>query len=179
MNHACMLCRMAPGLVQQWLHNNCWCCWHHWQRSLRTRDRGDSAQAFDVALNCTCCTKLCKRLGSIWYTELQLDMQAPPGSGKTLAFLLPIATKLVECGHGRNTRPLSPLALIISPTHELAQQTQLAATPLQQLFGLRSMCVHGGASREQQTVALQQRPHVLIATPGRCGKLLLFFYLCC
>lgn len=98
-------------------------------------------------------------------------MQAPPGAGKTLAFLLPMASSLLEGGQGCNTKPAAPLALIISPTRELAQQIRQAAAPLQQLLGLRCACVHGGASREEQIVKLQQKPHLLVATPGRYQKI--------
>lgn len=35
------------------------------------------------------------------------------------------------------------------------------------LFGLRSACIYGGASREAQDVELEKQPHIVVATPGR------------
>lgn len=78
-----------------------------------------------------------------------------------------MAVRLVEAGHGRDTRPAGPAALAIAPTRELALQTLRALAPLKRAAGLRAACVYGGADRAEQIAALQHNPHALVATPGR------------
>lgn len=97
--------------------------------------------------------------------------KAQPGAGKTLAFLLPLAAQLVEAGHGRHTEPAGPLVIMLAPTRELALQTHIACKPLMPLYGLRSTCIYGGVDKEAQVDALRRRPHLLVATPGRCAVL--------
>ena len=85
---------------------------------------------------------------------------AETGSGKTAAFCLPLAERLTENRGG--TR-----ALILSPTREIALQTQAFLD----LFGadqnLRTVCLIGGVKMGPQIRGLQQRPDVIVATPGR------------
>jgi len=92
---------------------------------------------------------------------------APPGSGKTLAYLLPAAAMLLRTGHSKKTRPPGPLALVLLPTRELAQQVAGVCHRLDGRCGLRSVCLTGGVSKEQQIAALRRGPHIVIATPGR------------
>jgi ATP-dependent RNA helicase RhlE len=84
---------------------------------------------------------------------------AQTGSGKTAAFVLPIAEKLT---HGRGVR-----GLILSPTREIALQTKTFLD----LFGanheLRTACVIGGVKMRPQITALRETPDVVVATPGR------------
>jgi superfamily II DNA/RNA helicase len=101
--------------------------------------------------------------------SVPLHSQAPTGSGKTLAYLLPIASALVAHGHSALSTPAGPVALVLAPTHELAQQIARAAAPLKRLQGLRTCCVHGGVDKAAQAAELARHPHILVATPGRCG----------
>lgn len=97
------------------------------------------------------------------------DVQAlaEPGSGKTLAYLLPAAEMLVKKGHGAATQPDGPLALVMLPTRELAQQVATICRDLRKHSGLRTACITGGTDRQSQLDALGKQPHIVVATPGR------------
>ncbi len=84
---------------------------------------------------------------------------AETGSGKTAAFVLPLAERL---GHGDGLR-----ALIISPTREIALQTQAFVELLGEGHGLTAACLIGGVKMEPQLRAVKKNPDVIIATPGR------------
>ncbi len=83
---------------------------------------------------------------------------AQTGTGKTLAFGLPLIQRLAS---------LSGRALILAPTRELALQINEALLPFLKVSGLTSGVFIGGASMDRQINVLRQRPRVLIATPGR------------
>lgn len=87
------------------------------------------------------------------------------GSGKTAAFLLPalerLQTPAVNKGRG-------PRVLVLTPTRELALQVQDAA----HLYGsglrrMRTACLVGGSSYDQQLRQLSQPVDIVVATPGR------------
>ena len=85
---------------------------------------------------------------------------APTGTGKTLAFLLPMLVRL-EKNPTQN-------ALILSPTRELAEQTHQA------LLGLLTpqndfptSLIIGGDNIHKQYASLRKKPRVIVATPGR------------
>lgn len=97
-----------------------------------------------------------------------VEAVAEPGSGKTIAYLLPAAVALAEQGHSGETAPETPLVLILLPTRELAQQVAgVCKTLRRHCGGLRSVCLTGGAEIDVQVAALEKRPHILVATPGR------------
>ncbi|MEU2061844.1 DEAD/DEAH box helicase, partial [Streptomyces sp. NPDC013455] len=85
------------------------------------------------------------------------------GSGKTLAFGLPVLARL----EGQRAQPRQPLALVLVPTRELAQQVTDALTPYARALGLRLATVVGGVSIGRQTSALRGGAEVVVATPGR------------
>ncbi|GGX36991.1 DEAD/DEAH box helicase [Streptomyces malachitofuscus] len=89
------------------------------------------------------------------------------GSGKTLAFGLPLLTRTA----GRRAEPKQPLALILVPTRELAQQVTEALAPYAEALRLRMATVVGGLSIGRQTAALRQGAEVVVATPGRLHDL--------
>jgi ATP-dependent RNA helicase RhlE len=91
---------------------------------------------------------------------------AQTGTGKTLAFALPIIERLVGPNAGK---PLGnkPQALILSPTRELAIQIDEAFNRVGAGSGVRSAVVVGGMSESKQLQAIRRGAHVLIATPGR------------
>ncbi|MFF9481547.1 DEAD/DEAH box helicase [Streptomyces sp. NPDC014733] len=89
------------------------------------------------------------------------------GSGKTLAFGLPLLVRTA----GRRAEPKQPLALILVPTRELAQQVAEALTPYAEALGLRMATVVGGMSIGRQTAALRDGAEVVVATPGRLHDL--------
>ncbi|MFF0558902.1 DEAD/DEAH box helicase [Streptomyces sp. NPDC020472] len=85
------------------------------------------------------------------------------GSGKTLAFGLPLLARTA----GRRAEARKPLALVLVPTRELAQQVADALAPYAGALGLRLATVVGGMSIGRQATALRDGAEVLIATPGR------------
>ncbi|GFH35176.1 DEAD/DEAH box helicase [Streptomyces pacificus] len=90
------------------------------------------------------------------------------GSGKTLAFGLALLARTA----GRRAQPAAPLALVLVPTRELAQQVTDALTPYATAVGLRLATVVGGLSISKQAGALRRGAEVLVATPGRLQDLL-------
>ncbi|MFB4302661.1 DEAD/DEAH box helicase [Actinomadura sp. NTSP31] len=90
------------------------------------------------------------------------------GSGKTLAFGLALLTRTA----GRRAEPRAPLALVLVPTRELAQQVTDALLPYADAVGLRTATVVGGMSLSRQANALKRGTDVLIATPGRLADLI-------
>ena len=86
-------------------------------------------------------------------------IEAPTGSGKSLAFLLPLVDRLRErSGPG-------PRALVVTPTRELAIQVERVFVSLES--GLKCALLYGGVGYATQTLALKQGPDVVIGTPGR------------
>ncbi|MET9930737.1 MULTISPECIES: DEAD/DEAH box helicase [unclassified Streptomyces] len=85
------------------------------------------------------------------------------GSGKTLAFGLPLLVRTA----GRRAEARRPLALVLVPTRELAQQVTDALAPYAAALGLRLATVVGGMSIGRQAGALRDGAEVLVATPGR------------
>jgi superfamily II DNA/RNA helicase len=85
---------------------------------------------------------------------------AQTGTGKTLAFVIPMIAKLLE---KENTT-----ALVLAPTRELAQQV---ITAIDQICGkkisLFSALLIGGDSFYKQQKLLKMNPHIIVGTPGR------------
>ncbi|MFD6023608.1 DEAD/DEAH box helicase [Streptomyces griseoluteus] len=94
--------------------------------------------------------------------------RARTGSGKTLAFGLPLLARTA----GRRAESKEPLALILVPTRELAQQVCEALTPYADALGLRMAAVVGGMSIGRQIAALRDGAEVVVATPGRLHDLI-------
>ncbi|MFD9392204.1 DEAD/DEAH box helicase [Streptomyces sp. NPDC060000] len=90
------------------------------------------------------------------------------GSGKTLAFGLPVLARTA----GRRAEPRQPLALVLVPTRELAQQVTDALAPYARSVGLRLATVVGGMSIGRQSNALRNGAEVVVATPGRLKDLI-------
>jgi ATP-dependent RNA helicase RhlE len=102
-------------------------------------------------------------------TGADLIATAQTGTGKTLAFLLPVIEKLLigsgaepKVGHGARIR-----ALVLSPTRELAMQISDAFTKLSLNTGLRAAVAVGGLSEQTQLNAIRRGAQLVIATPGR------------
>jgi ATP-dependent RNA helicase RhlE len=87
---------------------------------------------------------------------------AQTGTGKTLAFALPILESL-------SAKPLTPgpQALILSPTRELALQIHETFMLLSPGTGIKAAVVVGGMSEAGQLKSIRQGAQVIIATPGR------------
>ncbi|GAA3616437.1 DEAD/DEAH box helicase [Streptomyces chitinivorans] len=90
------------------------------------------------------------------------------GSGKTLAFGLAVLARTA----GRRAEPRQPLALVLVPTRELAQQVTDALAPYARSVSLRLATVVGGMSIGRQAGALRAGAEVVVATPGRLKDLI-------
>jgi len=92
------------------------------------------------------------------------------GSGKTMAFVLPLLTRLSRSTTQRQSR--RPRALILAPTRELATQIEDALTPLAAPLGLTSRTVFGGVGQNPQVTALRKGVDIVVACPGRLEDLI-------
>ena len=95
---------------------------------------------------------------------------AKTGSGKTIAFLLPMFR------HIKDQPPLKPLegpiGLIVTPTRELATQIHRECKPWLKALGLRAMCAYGGAPISEHIAELKRGAEIVVCTPGRMIDLL-------
>nr|XP_018916161.1 PREDICTED: DEAD-box ATP-dependent RNA helicase 20-like [Bemisia tabaci] len=87
---------------------------------------------------------------------------AQTGSGKTLAYMLPAAVHISH--QPKISRGDGPIALILAPTRELAQQIQSVA---REFGNLRHTCLFGGTPKGPQAKDLERGVEIVIATPGR------------
>ncbi|KAG8812009.1 putative RNA helicase [Serendipita sp. 400] len=85
---------------------------------------------------------------------------AKTGSGKTVAFAIPILQKLMQ-------DPYGIYALVLTPTRELAFQIADQFTVLGGPFNARTAVIVGGMDMIAQAKELEERPHIVVATPGR------------
>ena len=85
---------------------------------------------------------------------------AKTGSGKTMAFALPIL-------HTLSDDPYGIYALVLTPTRELAFQIADQFRAIGKPIGLRDVVVVGGRDMVLQGQELASKPHIVIATPGR------------
>ncbi|RCI11808.1 hypothetical protein L249_7157 [Ophiocordyceps polyrhachis-furcata BCC 54312] len=82
------------------------------------------------------------------------------GSGKTVAFAVPMLQKWAE-------DPSAIFGLVLTPTRELALQIYEQFKAISSPQSLKAMLVTGGSEMRAQAIALAARPHLVIATPGR------------
>ncbi|KAK4343508.1 hypothetical protein RND71_036602 [Anisodus tanguticus] len=111
-----------------------------------------------------------------WKAVLEPAMQgsdmigrARTGTGKTLAFGIPIMDKIIHFNR-KNGRGRNPLALILAPTRELAKQVDkefYESAPV-----LDTLCVYGGVPIQRQMSTLQRGADIVVGTPGRIIDLL-------
>jgi ATP-dependent RNA helicase RhlE len=96
---------------------------------------------------------------------IDIIANAQTGTGKTLAFAIPIMQKIIASPRVQQRDRLR--ALVVSPTRELAQQIGQTFQSMERRFGIRSTVVSGGMSYEPQRQNLRRGVDVLVATPGR------------
>jgi ATP-dependent RNA helicase DeaD len=94
-------------------------------------------------------------------------LHAETGTGKTLAYLLPIFMRI-------DAALPATQVVIVAPTHELAIQIQRQCTELAQNAGwpLRVLLMIGGTSMDRQLDKLKKKPHIVVGSPGRINELL-------
>ncbi|CAH0546380.1 unnamed protein product [Brassicogethes aeneus] len=90
---------------------------------------------------------------------------AQTGSGKTLAYMLPATIHINS--QSRPLRGEGPIALILAPTRELAQQIQKVAHEFGSTTMIRNTCIFGGSPKGPQARDLERGVEIVIATPGR------------
>ena len=91
--------------------------------------------------------------------------QAKTGTGKTAAFGIPICQLLkMNAPHVQ--------ALVLAPTRELAEQVGEEVDKIGRNLGVKVATIYGGAKYEPQIRALQNKPHVVVGTPGRIMDLM-------
>uniref|UniRef100_A0A1B0FEH4 RNA helicase n=2 Tax=Glossina morsitans morsitans TaxID=37546 RepID=A0A1B0FEH4_GLOMM len=90
---------------------------------------------------------------------------AQTGSGKTLAYVLPAVVHINN--QPRLEHSDGPIALILAPTRELAQQIQQVANEFGSQIQVRNTCIFGGAPKQPQSRDLERGVEIVIATPGR------------
>ncbi len=95
--------------------------------------------------------------------RLDLLVSAATGSGKTVAFLLPIMQHLLD----QRAIHDSPRVLILVPTRELARQIHTHFMDIGSYTRLTAEVITGGENRGHQVSALRRNPDILVATPGR------------
>ncbi|KAK1757656.1 P-loop containing nucleoside triphosphate hydrolase protein [Echria macrotheca] len=95
---------------------------------------------------------------------------AKTGSGKTMAFALPMLR------HIKDQNPVSgddgPIALIMTPTRELCTQIYSDLQPFSKALKLRTVAAYGGAPIKDQIAELKRGTEIIVATPGRMIDLL-------
>lgn len=97
------------------------------------------------------------------------------GSGKTIAFALPLVTRLAGLARGASRAPRRanrPTGLVLAPTRELATQIDRAIAPLAEEAGLSTTVIFGGVSQVHQERALSRGADIVVACPGRLEDLL-------
>lgn len=93
---------------------------------------------------------------------------AQTGTGKTGVFLITLANKILrERDSGEGSRQEGPIAVVLTPTRELAMQINGDAELLFKNLGIRSLAVFGGVDYDKQAQALKDGVDVVFATPGR------------
>jgi superfamily II DNA/RNA helicase len=93
------------------------------------------------------------------------------GSGKTIAFSVPLIMKLVA-GGSQPRKPNRPRALVVAPTRELADQIDRTLSQLARSVGFYTTCIYGGMPQRRQEIAMARGVDILVATPGRLEDLM-------
>jgi superfamily II DNA/RNA helicase len=107
---------------------------------------------------------------SVALTGTDLIGQARTGTGKTLAFAIPVCQRTVAPGDPDAidiAAPGKPQALIVAPTRELAQQVAGDVEVAARNRGLRVLTIYGGVPYEPQLDGLAAGVDIVVGTPGR------------
>ncbi|KAA8495691.1 Nucleolar RNA helicase 2 [Porphyridium purpureum] len=108
------------------------------------------------------------------YDGRDMIARSRTGTGKTLAFGLPIIEKLASImgtdedttGIGR-TPGRGPACVILAPTRELASQVARELDDIARIHGMSTECFYGGSPYGAQESALRRGIDILVGTPGR------------
>jgi len=106
-------------------------------------------------------TEIQEKVIPIALKMVDIIAQAPTGTGKTIAYALPILNKIDVSIEAIQT-------IVIAPTRELAVQiTKEINTVAFYLKDVKAVAIYGGESIDRQILALKKRPQIIVATPGR------------
>ncbi|GAA5849478.1 hypothetical protein JCM8547_000466 [Rhodosporidiobolus lusitaniae] len=95
---------------------------------------------------------------------------AKTGSGKTMGFILPMFRHIKD---QPPLRPMDgPIAMIMTPTRELATQIYKECKPFLKALGLRASCAYGGMPLKDNIADMKRGSEVIVCTPGRMIELL-------
>lgn len=119
------------------------------------------------ALGFTTPTEIQEKAIPVLLEDKKIDFhgQAQTGTGKTLAFGIPLLQKI-------DTTKRETQALIVAPTRELALQILDSLKSVGQFLNVRIEAIYGGASTSDQIRALKSGAHIVVGTPGRLNDLL-------
>jgi superfamily II DNA/RNA helicase len=92
------------------------------------------------------------------------------GSGKTIAFALPLVARLASSGKRRQSG--MPRSLVLVPTRELANQVMESLKPLAEAMSLKVATVYGGVGQGPQVSAMRHGVDIVVACPGRLEDLI-------
>jgi len=95
---------------------------------------------------------------------------AKTGCGKTLAFLLPMFRHILD--QPKLEKGEGPIAVVITPTRELATQICDHASKFTKVLGLRIVAVYGGPNISEQIGMLKPGAEIVVCTPGRMIEIL-------
>ncbi|KAG5670871.1 hypothetical protein PVAND_001104 [Polypedilum vanderplanki] len=90
---------------------------------------------------------------------------AKTGSGKTAAFLWPMLVHIMDQENLKSGE--GPIGLILAPTRELSIQIYNEAKKFGKVYNIHVVCCYGGGNKFEQSKALEERPEIVVATPGR------------
>jgi ATP-dependent RNA helicase DDX3X len=138
------------------------------------KEMGESLQANVTTMGFEKCTPIQQHALPLLLAGYDVMASAQTGSGKTLAFLLPIIASILQMPPvprmffpGKHAVAY-PLALVLAPTRELAQQIYDEAIKVLVGTRLKSYVVFGGDNYTEQAKELEkEQTDLLIATPGR------------
>ncbi|KAG7097101.1 hypothetical protein E1B28_004484 [Marasmius oreades] len=95
---------------------------------------------------------------------------AKTGSGKTIAFLLPLFRHIKDQGPLEQME--GPIAIVMTPTRELAVQIHRECKSFLKVLNLRAVCAYGGSPIKDQIADLKKGAEIIVCTPGRMIDLL-------
>ncbi|WP_144475245.1 DEAD/DEAH box helicase [Cytobacillus oceanisediminis] len=91
--------------------------------------------------------------------------ESPTGTGKTLAYLLPVLNKI-------DAKLQNTQAVILASSQELVMQILAEIQKWGEGSGIKSASLIGGANLKRQIDKLKKSPHIIVGTPGRTNELI-------
>lgn len=109
------------------------------------------------------CTPVQAKVLPVAFNGSDILVSAETGSGKTIAYLLPVLDKIIK-----NASPnTATRCLVLVPTRELAEQIEADCKSLCKSTQIRCLSLIGGLPFKEQKAQIRKNPEILIATPGR------------